>query len=244
MRVRVVAGMHELPELPGQRPHAFNFGDNVPRINTAQRPAARARASAAPGPPGGAVDEVPRDPELVSGQPGDGRQRLPVLPGPARTRADHELHPLRSGIDARRSPHARDGTGAGQPLRPFGVSGQRSRRAGRRRRIPAGSVAISGPGESAGTSRAARSSTTGAIPTAFWSSTSPTATCSTTPSNPAGRRSAASGLAQWGPPATKDFLGTDLKSARHELVSMITALRARNEFDISRLIGLLKVPTS
>ncbi len=30
----------------------------------------------------------------------------------------------------------------------------------------------------------------------------------------------ASGLAQWGPPASKDFLGTDLKSARHELVSI------------------------
>jgi hypothetical protein len=54
----------------------------------------------------------------------------------------------------------------------------------------------------------------------------------------------ASGLAQWGPPASRDFLGTDLKSARHELVSMITALRGSNEFDISRLIGLLKVPTS
>jgi len=54
----------------------------------------------------------------------------------------------------------------------------------------------------------------------------------------------ASGLAQWGPPASKDFLGTDLKSARHELVSMIAALRESNEFDISRLIGLLKVPTS
>jgi hypothetical protein len=55
---------------------------------------------------------------------------------------------------------------------------------------------------------------------------------------------AASGLAQWGPPVTKDFLGTDPKSARHELVSMIGALRARNEFDINRLIGLLKVTTS
>jgi hypothetical protein len=54
----------------------------------------------------------------------------------------------------------------------------------------------------------------------------------------------ASGLAQWGPPATRDFLGTNPKSARHELVSMISALRQSNEFDINRLIGLLKVPTS
>jgi hypothetical protein len=54
----------------------------------------------------------------------------------------------------------------------------------------------------------------------------------------------ASGLAQWGPSASSDFLGTDVKSARRELVSMITALRTTNEFDIRRLIGLLKVPMS
>ncbi len=54
----------------------------------------------------------------------------------------------------------------------------------------------------------------------------------------------ASGLAQWGPPASRDFLGTDLKSARHELVSIATALSGHNEFDIGRLAGLLKVPNS
>ena len=54
----------------------------------------------------------------------------------------------------------------------------------------------------------------------------------------------ASGLAQWGPPATRDFFGLDAKSAGHELISMLTALRESNEFDIRRLIGRLKVPTS
>jgi hypothetical protein len=54
----------------------------------------------------------------------------------------------------------------------------------------------------------------------------------------------ASGLAQWGPPVTKDFLGMDPKSFRHEARSMITALRHDNEFDINRLIGLLKVASS
>ena len=47
----------------------------------------------------------------------------------------------------------------------------------------------------------------------------------------------ASGLAQWGPPATKDFLGIGPRSARREAVSFITALREENEFDVSRLIG-------
>ena len=54
----------------------------------------------------------------------------------------------------------------------------------------------------------------------------------------------ASGLAQWGPPATKDFLGIDPKHAREELGALATALRERNEFDVKRLIGLLKVARS
>ena len=54
----------------------------------------------------------------------------------------------------------------------------------------------------------------------------------------------ASGLAQWGPPATKDFLGTDPKHARAELGAIAHALRERNEFDVKRLIGLLKVARS
>jgi catechol 2,3-dioxygenase-like lactoylglutathione lyase family enzyme len=54
----------------------------------------------------------------------------------------------------------------------------------------------------------------------------------------------ATGLAQWGPPASKDFLGTSPRSLPHEARSVITALRDDNEFDINRLIGLLKVASS
>lgn len=55
----------------------------------------------------------------------------------------------------------------------------------------------------------------------------------------------ASGLAQWGPPITKDFLGIapGRESAR-ELRAVVTALRGDNEFDIQRLRGLLKVASS
>ena len=43
----------------------------------------------------------------------------------------------------------------------------------------------------------------------------------------------ASGLAQWGPPATKDFLGlTPGRESLHELASMARALRDDNEFDL------------
>jgi hypothetical protein len=55
----------------------------------------------------------------------------------------------------------------------------------------------------------------------------------------------ATGLAQWGPRATKDFLGN--KPGRHslrEVRAIISALRADNEFDSTRLRGLLKVASS
>ncbi len=54
----------------------------------------------------------------------------------------------------------------------------------------------------------------------------------------------ASGLAQWGPPATKDFLDASPRAARHQAASMLSALRGDNEFDLNRLIGLLKVAAS
>ncbi|MDP9168789.1 MAG: VOC family protein [Actinomycetota bacterium] len=56
----------------------------------------------------------------------------------------------------------------------------------------------------------------------------------------------ASGLAQWGPPVTKDFLGiAPGRDSLDELRSMVAAVRARdNEFSLSRLAGLMKVATS
>ena len=55
----------------------------------------------------------------------------------------------------------------------------------------------------------------------------------------------ASGLSQWGPPATKDFLGiAPNRESLRELRSMLTAIRTDNEFDITRLRGLLKVARS
>ncbi|KAF0963143.1 VOC family protein [Rhodococcus sp. T7] len=55
----------------------------------------------------------------------------------------------------------------------------------------------------------------------------------------------ASGLAQWGPPATKDFLGVSPdRASLRELRAMITSLREDNEFDFQRLRGLLKVASS
>ncbi|MER6590871.1 VOC family protein [Micromonospora purpureochromogenes] len=55
----------------------------------------------------------------------------------------------------------------------------------------------------------------------------------------------ASGLAQWGPPATKDFLGMRPgRESLRELRAVIGALREDNEFDLHRLRGLTKAFTS
>jgi hypothetical protein len=56
----------------------------------------------------------------------------------------------------------------------------------------------------------------------------------------------ASGLAQWGPPVTKDFLGVSAgRDGLDELRSMLATVRAHdNEFTLARLRGLLKVATS
>ena len=54
----------------------------------------------------------------------------------------------------------------------------------------------------------------------------------------------ASGLAQWGPPVTKDFLEIEPKYAREQLGAIATALRDKNEFDARRLMGMLKVARS
>jgi catechol 2,3-dioxygenase-like lactoylglutathione lyase family enzyme len=55
----------------------------------------------------------------------------------------------------------------------------------------------------------------------------------------------ASGLYQWGPSITKDFLGiAPGRQSMRELRSVISALRTDNEFDITSLRGLLAVANS
>jgi hypothetical protein len=54
----------------------------------------------------------------------------------------------------------------------------------------------------------------------------------------------ASGLAQWGPPATKDFLGISPRAIPREALSVLSALRDNNEFTLTRLRGLMKVANS
>ena len=52
----------------------------------------------------------------------------------------------------------------------------------------------------------------------------------------------ASGLAQWGPPASADFLGT--RPSPRVVRAAVEALREDNEIDMARLTGLLKAMKS
>jgi hypothetical protein len=56
---------------------------------------------------------------------------------------------------------------------------------------------------------------------------------------------ASSGLYQWGPPPSKDFLGIGTpRDLAREVVAMLDALRHDNEFDLSALRGLFNVANS
>ncbi|MGO9382332.1 MAG: VOC family protein [Mycobacterium sp.] len=243
MQVRVVAGTHELPELPGQQPHTFNFGHDVRRTNTGQRPP---RVPARVQRLGHLVMQSTRYLEALdwyldnlgmivsdflffAGQ----RERGPTMSfircDRGSTPADHHTLAMALG-PANRYLHSAYQV---SDLDALAAGGEYLRERGYFR--------------SWGIGRHIQGSQIFDYwrdPDGFLVEHFTDGDMFDNTLEPGWAPFTASGLAQWGPPATRDFLGTDLKSARHELVSMITALRASNEFDISRLVGLLKVPSS
>jgi hypothetical protein len=243
MPVRVVAGMHELPDLPGQQPHTFNFGDDAQRINVSQRPA---RVPARVQRLGHLVVQTTKYLETLNWYldnlgmvvsdflffPGQ-RERGPTVSfircDRGSTATDHHTLAVALG-PANRYVHSAYQV---SDLDALAVGGEYLRERGYSR--------------SWGIGRHIQGSQIFDYwrdPDGFLVEHFADGDQFDNTVEPGWAPFSVSGLAQWGPPATRDFLGTDLKSARHELVSMITALRTRNEFDISRLIGLLKVPTS
>jgi Glyoxalase/Bleomycin resistance protein/Dioxygenase superfamily len=241
--VHVVAGMHQLPELPGQQAHIFNFGDDLQRANTAQRPS---RVPARIQRLGHLVVRSTRYFEALNWYldnlgmlvsdflffPGQ-RERGPTMSfircDRGSTPADHHTLALVLG-PANRYVHSAYQV---SDLDALAAGGEYLRQHGYLR--------------SWGIGRHLQGSQIFDYwrdPEGFLVEHFTDGDVFDNTLEPGWAPLTASGLAQWGPPATKDFLGTDTKSARHELVSMITALRASNEFDIRRLIGLLKVATS
>jgi len=50
----------------------------------------------------------------------------------------------------------------------------------------------------------------------------------------------ASGLAQWGPPATRDFLGVTPRSLAHDITGALIALRSDNDWHLRSVVGMMK----
>ncbi len=242
--VRVVAGMHELPGLPAQQSHTYNFGHELRRANATQRP---------PREPAGVqrlghvvlqsttymqslnwyldhLGLIVSDFMYYAGQRDRGPTMSFIRCDRGSTPADHHTLALALG-PSNRYVHSAYQTcdldaiaAGGEYLRELGY--QRSWGIGRHIQ---GSQIFD-----------------------YWRDPdgflvehfSDGDMFDNTP-EPGWAPFTASGLAQWGPPATKDFLGiTPSREAVHELRSMLTAIRDDNEFDITRLRGLLKVARS
>jgi hypothetical protein len=243
MPVRVVAGLHELPELPGQQPHTFNSGDDTRRTNIGQRPP---RVPARVQRLGHLVVQSTRYLETLNWYldslgmivsdflyfPGQ-RDRGPTMSfircDRGSTPADHHTLAVALG-PANRYVHSAYQV---SDLDALAAGGEFLRERGYFR--------------SWGIGRHIQGSQIFDYwrdPDGYLFEHFTDGDLFDNTLEPGWAPFTASGLAQWGPPASRDFLGTDLKSARHELVSLVSALRTSNEFDINRLIGLLKVPTS
>ena len=241
--VCVVAGMHELPELPSQQPHAFNFGHQLKRVKTTQRPP---RVPARVQRLGHLVVQSTKYRETLNwyldnlgmivsdflffpGQRALGPTMSFIRCDQGSTPADHHTLAIALG-PANRYVHS-----------AYQVSDLDA--------LAAGGEYLGERGyfRSWGIGRHIQGSQIFDYwrdPDGFLVEHFADGDMFDNTVEPGWAPFTASGLAQWGPPATRDFLGTAPLSARHELVSMITALRANNEFDIRRLIGLLKVPIS
>jgi catechol 2,3-dioxygenase-like lactoylglutathione lyase family enzyme len=243
--VRVASGMHQLPALPAQFPHAYNFGGQVNRYNATQRPPHQAATVERVG---HVVLETTRYRQALdwyldylgmivsdflyyAGQ----RERGPVMSfircDRGQTPADH--HSLAMTLGPRnRYVHSAyqvcdlDAMAAGgEFLKDRGY--QRSWGIGRHIQ---GSQIFD-----------------------YWRDTDgflvehfSDGDVFDNTLEPGWAPMTASGLAQWGPPATKDFLGiAPGRETLDDVKAVIAAVRASdNEFDLTRLRGLLKVATS
>ncbi|WP_157106649.1 VOC family protein [Nocardia arthritidis] len=244
LRVRVVADTDNLPALPDQQPHTFNFGHEVARVNRTQRPP---RVPARVQRLGHVVVQTTRYRETLEWYlrnlglivsdflyyPGQ-REHGPVMSfircDRGRTPADHHTLALVLG-PANRYVHSAyqvadlDAMAAGgEYLRDHGYY----RSWGIGRHIQGSQIFD------------------------YWRdpdgflvehfSDGDMFDCTV---EPGWAPFTASGLAQWGPPASKDFLGLKPSwETLRELRTMVDTLREDNEFDLRRLRGLLKVAGS
>lgn len=241
--VKVVAGMHPLPALPPQQVHVFNFGDRVARANATQRPS---RAPARVQRLGHVVMSSTRYTEALNWYldnlgmivsdflyyPGQ-RDRGPVMSFMRCDRgtapADHHtlaltLGPVNRYVHSAYQVCDLDALAAGgEYLRELGYF----RSWGIGRHIQ-GSQLFDYWRD----------------PDGFLVEHFADGDMFDNTLEPGWAPFTASGLSQWGPAVTKDFLGINPKALPHEARSILNALRDHNEFTLTRLRGLMKVATS
>lgn len=243
--VRVVAGTHELAELPGQRPHVFNFGHELRRVNATQRPP---REPARVQRLGHVVLQsttymktlnwyldhfglIVSDFLYYAGQRDRGPTMSFIRCDLGSTPADHHTLAMALGPSNRYVHSAYQVC----DLDAIAAGGEYLRERGYRR--------------SWGIGRHIQGSQIFDYwrdPDGFLVEHFSDGDMFDNTLEPGWAPFTASGLAQWGPPATKDFLGiAPSREAAREARSMVTAIRNKdNEFDISRMRGLLKVARS
>lgn len=241
--VKVVAGMHPLPALPPQQEHVFNFGDRIARANATQRPS---RSPARVQRLGHVVVSSTRYAEALNWYldnlgmivsdflyyPGQ-RDRGPVMSFMRCDRgtvpADHHtlamtLGPVNRYVHSAYQVCDLDALAAGgEYLRERGYF----RSWGIGRHIQ-GSQLFDYWRD----------------PDGFLVEHFADGDMFDNTLEPGWAPFTASGLSQWGPAVTKDFLGINPKALPHEARSILHALRDDNEFTLTRLRGLMKVANS
>lgn len=244
LRVRVVADTHPLPALPVQRPHMFNFGHDLQRANATQRP--------------------PREPATVQRlghvvlQSTTYRQTLDwylehlgmivsdflYYPG------QRDRGPVMSFIRCDRGSEPADHHTLALTLGPSNRYVHSAYQVADLDALAAGGEYLHEHGyrHSWGIGRHIQGSQLFDYwrdPDGFMVEHFSDGDLFDSTLQPGWAPMSASGLAQWGPPVTKDFLGIKPgKESLHELRSIVRALREDNEFDVNRLFGLLKVANS
>lgn len=242
-RVKVVAGVHELPALPGQQPHVFNFGEETKRVNATQRPP---RSPARIQRLGHVVLSstkyienlnwylehfglIVSDFQYFAGQRDRGPTMSFIRCDRGSTPSDHHTLAMALG-PANRYVHS-----------AYEVSDLDALAAGGEYLQERGYFRSWGIGRHI---QGSQLFDYWRDPDGFMVEHYADGDVFDNTLEPGWAPFTASGLAQWGPPATKDFLGIDPKHAAEEMGAIVTALRDRNEFDIKRLMGLLKVARS
>jgi catechol 2,3-dioxygenase-like lactoylglutathione lyase family enzyme len=241
--VRVVAGMHQVPELTPQQPHVFNFGREVNRANGTQRPP---RKPAAVQRLGHVVLQTTKYTEALNFY----LDKLGMIVSDFLFYPDQRARgPVMSFIRCDRGSIPADHHTVALALGPSSRYIHSAYQVCDLDALAAGGEYLSGQGyfRSWGIGRHIQGSQLFDYwrdPDGFLVEHFTDGDMFDNTLEPGWAPFTATGLAQWGPPVTKDFLGINPSALPHEALSVVNALRTDNEFTLTRLRGLLKVANS